>query len=90
MTMMDIDAEIRIGIGSCCVAGGSKEILSEIFAVKERYNLNIRLKQVGCVGVCNQTPLMEIVTKENEHSRYTKVTNLRLKRYFLNISVPEH
>jgi len=43
-------AEVRIGIGSCCVAGGSKEILTEILDVKEKYNLNIRLKSVGCVG----------------------------------------
>ncbi len=77
------DAEIRIGIGSCCVAGGSKEILSEIFTVKERYNLNISLKQVGCVGVCNQTPLMEIVTKTKEHSRYTKVTTSQVEEILL-------
>ena len=25
----DIDAEVRIGIGSCCVAGGSKEIFRD-------------------------------------------------------------
>jgi NADH-quinone oxidoreductase subunit F len=67
------DAEIRIGIGSCCVAGGSKEILSEIFRIKEKYNLNINLKPVGCVGVCNQTPLLEIVARENSHHRYTNV-----------------
>ena len=79
----DIDAEIRIGIGSCCVAGGSKEILSEIFDIKEKYNLNIRLKPVGCVGVCNQTPLMEIVTKENLHSRYTKVSKLQVEEILL-------
>jgi NADH:ubiquinone oxidoreductase, NADH-binding (51 kD) subunit len=79
----DIDAEIRIGIGSCCVAGGSKEILSEIIDVKERYNLNIRLKPVGCVGVCNQTPLMEIVTKENIHSRYTKVSKPQVEEILL-------
>ncbi|MGA2407961.1 MAG: NAD(P)H-dependent oxidoreductase subunit E [Bacteroidales bacterium] len=79
----DIDAEIRIGIGSCCVAGGSKEILSEILDIKERYNLNIRLKTVGCVGVCNQTPLMEIITKENIHSRYTKVSKLQVEEILL-------
>jgi len=79
----DIDAEIRIGIGSCCVAGGSKEILSEINDIKERYNLNIRLKPVGCVGVCNQTPLMEIVTKENIHSRYTNVSKLQVEDILL-------
>lgn len=69
----DEEAEVRIGIGSCCVAGGSKDILAEIFDIKEKYNLNIRLKPVGCVGVCNQTPLMEIVTKDEVSSRYTNV-----------------
>jgi len=79
----DIDAEIRVGIGSCCVAGGSKEILSEIDNIKEKYNLNVRLKPVGCVGVCNQTPLMEIVTKENIHSRYTKVDKQQVEEILL-------
>jgi NADH-quinone oxidoreductase subunit F len=78
-----VDAEIRIGIGSCCVAGGSKEILSEIIEVKERYNLNIRLKPVGCVGVCNQTPLMEIVTNKELHHRYTKVTKPQVEEILL-------
>jgi NADH-quinone oxidoreductase subunit F len=78
-----VDAEIRIGIGSCCVAGGSKEILSEIIEVQERYNLNLRLKPVGCVGVCNQTPLMEIVTKEEKHYRYTKVTKQQVEEILL-------
>jgi NADH-quinone oxidoreductase subunit F len=79
----NFDAEVRIGIGSCCVAGGSKEILSEILDVKDRYNLNIKLKPVGCVGVCNQTPLMEIVTKDNLHLRYTKVNKLRVEEILL-------
>jgi len=79
----EIDAEVRIGIGSCCVAGGSKEILSEIINIKERYDLNIRLKPVGCVGVCNQTPLMEIVTKENIHSRYTNVSKFQVEDILL-------
>jgi NADH-quinone oxidoreductase subunit F len=79
----DIDAEVRIGIGSCCVAGGSKEILTEILDVKEKYNLNIRLKSVGCVGVCNQTPLMEIVSKDSDHSRYTNVKKLQVEEILL-------
>lgn len=79
----NIDAEIRIGIGSCCVAGGSREILSEIIEIREKYNLNIRLKPVGCVGVCNQTPLMEIVTKDNTHSRYTKVSKYQVEEILL-------
>jgi NADH:ubiquinone oxidoreductase subunit F (NADH-binding)/NADH:ubiquinone oxidoreductase subunit E/NAD-dependent dihydropyrimidine dehydrogenase PreA subunit len=79
----DPEAEIRIGIGSCCVAGGSKEILGEVFSVREKYNLNIRMKPVGCVGVCNQTPLLEIVTKDNLHSRYTNVRKTEVEEILL-------
>jgi len=86
----DIDAEVRIGIGSCCVAGGSKEILGEILAIKEKYNLNIRLKSVGCVGVCNQTPLMEIVKNENDHSRYTNVNKLEVEEILLKHIKPRN
>ncbi len=66
-------SEIRIGLGSCCVAGGSREILSEIIGIREKYGLEVSLKPVGCVGVCNQTPLMEIVSDKGKTSRYTNV-----------------
>lgn len=79
----DIDAEIRIGLGSCCVAGGSKDVLSEILRIKEKYDLNIKLKPVGCVGVCNQTPLLEIINKKNTHSRYTNVNKLQVEEILL-------
>lgn len=77
------EAEVRVGIGSCCVAGGSREILGEIFDIKEKYNLNISLKPVGCVGVCNQTPLMEIVTSDKVHSRYTNVNKREVEDILL-------
>lgn len=69
----DTMAEIRIGLGSCCVAGGSKEILSEVSGIREKFELNVALKPVGCVGVCNQTPLLEIVSGDTTTARYTNV-----------------
>jgi len=71
--MNNFDAEIRVGLGSCCVAGGSKEVLGRLFELKEEYDLNIKLKPVGCVGVCNQTPLLEIISGGNNQNRYTNV-----------------
>jgi NADH-quinone oxidoreductase subunit F len=79
----DIDAEVRIGLGSCCVAGGSREIVSEIMDIKEKFDLNIRMKPVGCVGVCNQTPLLEIVTRDNKSSRYTNVRKQQVEEILL-------
>jgi len=54
-------AEIRIGLGSCCVAGGSARIREALDDTCARFGLNVRVKPVSCVGMCHQTPLMEIV-----------------------------
>jgi NADH-quinone oxidoreductase subunit F len=67
------EAEVRIGLGSCCVAGGSRDILGKLMDIREYYDLNIKVKPVGCVGVCNQTPLLEIVSSQNGSSKYTNV-----------------
>lgn len=86
----EADAEVRIGVGSCCVAGGSKEILSELISVKEDYDLNITIKPVGCVGVCNQTPLLEIVGKDNQSSRYTRVHKEEVEEILLKHLMPRN
>ncbi len=79
----DFDAEVRIGLGSCCVAGGSRDILSRLTDIKEFYDLNIKVKPVGCVGVCNQTPLLEIVSEQTGSSRYTNVKKDQVEEILL-------
>ncbi|MFO7622467.1 MAG: NAD(P)H-dependent oxidoreductase subunit E [Bacteroidales bacterium] len=85
-----IDAEVRIGLGSCCVAGGSREVLESVMEVKKDYELNIRLKAVGCVGVCNQTPLLEIVTGDHLHSRYVNVRKEQVEEIILKHVKPRN
>jgi NADH:ubiquinone oxidoreductase subunit F (NADH-binding)/NADH:ubiquinone oxidoreductase subunit E/Pyruvate/2-oxoacid:ferredoxin oxidoreductase delta subunit len=82
------EAEVRIGLGSCCVAGGSRNILEKLIQVREEYNLNIKVKPVGCVGVCNQTPLMEIVTANDVHNRYTNVKEEQVEAILLKHLTP--
>lgn len=77
------DAEVRIGLGSCCVAGGSRDILGKLLDIREYYELNINVKPVGCVGVCNQTPLLEIVSGDKVSSRYTNVRKDQVEEIIL-------
>ena len=56
-----IQGEIRIGLGSCCVASGSEEVKRSLEETLTETGINISVKQVGCVGVCNLVPLLEII-----------------------------
>ena len=69
-----IDGEIRIGLGSCCVASGSDDIRQAVEETVQQRGLNVNLKHVGCVGMCHQVPLVEIVPDQKEATLYAKVS----------------
>lgn len=68
-----IEGEIRIGLGSCCVASGSEEVKKAVEETIEASGKNILLKNVGCVGMCHQVPLVEIIPASQEPTLYAKV-----------------
>jgi len=71
--------EIRIGLGSCCVASGSEAIRETITETVQELGLDVRLKHVGCVGMCHQVPLMEIVPSGGESVLYSRVNPLDVR-----------
>lgn len=59
--------EIRIGAGSCCIAGGSLKVRESIAAALRSHHIRANIRTVGCVGMCHQTPLVEVVWPESSH-----------------------
>jgi NADH-quinone oxidoreductase subunit F len=53
-------AEIRVGMGSCCVAQGSDKVRQAIQEAIAASGARAVVKPVGCVGMCHQTPLLEL------------------------------
>jgi NADH:ubiquinone oxidoreductase subunit F (NADH-binding)/NADH:ubiquinone oxidoreductase subunit E/NAD-dependent dihydropyrimidine dehydrogenase PreA subunit len=69
----DRRGEIRLGLGSCCVARGSGKLRDALEKALGDTGVKIRVKRVGCVGMCHQTPLVEVVMPDNKSFLYAKV-----------------
>ncbi len=54
------DGEIRICLDSCCIARGCGKTHDALQAAVARGHLNATIKRVGCVVMCDRTPLIEI------------------------------
>ena len=65
--------EIRIGLGSCCVANGSGKVHEVLQSELDWVGVNTIVKRVGCVGMCHQTPLVEIDLPGGVSARYARV-----------------
>lgn len=82
----DFKGEIRLGLGSCCVARGSGKLREALEQTLEQTGLNVAIKRVGCVGMCYQTPLLEVVLPDERTFLYARVqpedAKAIIKRHF--------
>jgi NADH:ubiquinone oxidoreductase subunit F (NADH-binding)/(2Fe-2S) ferredoxin len=65
--------EVRVGLGSCCVAGGSAKIKEALEEELDALQCRVDIKPVGCVGMCHRTPLVEVILPGEEPVLYAKV-----------------
>lgn len=68
-----VAGEVRLGMGSCCIAGGSGAIKDEVERVVSQLVKPVEIKPVGCVGMCHQTPLMEVIDEKGHSYQYARV-----------------
>ena len=69
----DYAGEIRLGLGSCCIARGSGKLKEAFDDAIDSLGAAVKLKHVGCVGMCHQTPLVEVVTAGGKSFSYAQV-----------------
>jgi len=69
----ELCGEIRIGLGSCCVARGSARVREALEQALDETGARVAIKRVGCVGMCHQTPLLEVVVANDKPFLYAKV-----------------
>ncbi|MHC4692030.1 MAG: NAD(P)H-dependent oxidoreductase subunit E [Planctomycetota bacterium] len=69
----DACGELRIGLGSCCVSRGSGKLHEALQKTLTDTGIRAAVKRVGCVGMCYQTPLLEVVLPDNRSFLYAKV-----------------
>ncbi|MGE5428913.1 MAG: NAD(P)H-dependent oxidoreductase subunit E, partial [Methylococcaceae bacterium] len=85
----DIQGEIRIGLGSCCVASGSEEVKKAVEETIENTGIKISLKNVGCVGMCHQVPLVEVIPHDQKPTLYAKVKPEEIQGIIANHFKPQ-
>ncbi len=66
--------EIRIGLATCGVASGAREVKDAIAeALSSAGGADIRVKAVGCSGMCSREPMVEVVAPDGTSRLYGTV-----------------
>jgi len=74
-------AQVIVGMGTCGIAAGARETMKAVLEFIETENLEgIIVTQTGCIGLCEQEPILQVVCGEEEKVTYGKVTPEIAKR----------
>jgi NADP-reducing hydrogenase subunit HndB len=77
--------KLVIGMATCGIAAGSRETLTAFLDELGKRNIqDVAITQTGCLGHCDQEPLVEVYTPGKNKVTYGKVTADRARQIVAN------
>jgi NADH-quinone oxidoreductase subunit F len=72
--------EVRVGLATCGIAAGAEPVLELLRAEVDARGLNVVVKPVGCLGMCYNEPLVEVVEREGASTLYRRLDEAAVVR----------
>ncbi len=73
---------IVVGMATCGIAAGARDVLNAFVeeVANEKLTDEVTVSQMGCIGICQYEPVVEVYTAGNEKVTYVNMTPERAKR----------
>ena len=72
--------KIVIGMGTCGIAAGAREVLQAVLQEIEKRKLDVVVSQTGCIGMCEKEPLLDVQLPGKDRITYGNVTKEDVQR----------
>lgn len=66
---------ITVAMGTCGIAAGARNVMSAILDEMSQRNIqDVHISQTGCLGYCDQEPMVQVTGPDNSTITYGKVS----------------
>jgi NADP-reducing hydrogenase subunit HndB len=73
MVRTQTGTRIIVGMGTCGIAAGAREVLQAILKELEARKIEAHVETVGCVGMCAKEPLVDVEQAGKSRIRYANI-----------------
>jgi (2Fe-2S) ferredoxin len=68
------NVQVIVAMGTCGIAAGARDTMKSVLNFIETNNLSgVSVTQTGCIGMCEQEPILQVVIGEGPKVVYGKV-----------------
>lgn len=83
-TRREAGIKVIVGMGTCGIAAGAREVMKAILDEIAKRNLNdVQVEQTGCIGMCEKEVLVDVVYYDKPRITYGKVKPEDARRIIL-------
>ncbi len=70
----DAGTKIIVGMGTCGIAAGARDVMAAIMdEISKRDISDVSVTQTGCVGMCEQEPIVEVIRRDQPKVTYGNI-----------------
>ena len=74
------ERQIIVHTGTCGIAAGARDVLAELAAELDRKSVtNVTVRQSGCIGLCDQEPMLTFTDKAGRNFLYVNLTKGKVR-----------
>ncbi|NTW71461.1 MAG: (2Fe-2S) ferredoxin domain-containing protein [Eubacteriaceae bacterium] len=71
---------LRVGMATCGIASGARETMNTLINELSKENItNVSVTQTGCMGYCEEEPIVEVIFPDKPSVVYAHVDEARAK-----------
>ncbi len=75
------EAQVVVHMGTCGIAAGARDIVAELVAeLDSRGVQTVTVRQSGCIGLCDQEPMLTYTDKTGRNFLYVNLTREKVRR----------
>ncbi len=79
------ERQVVVHMGTCGIAAGARDVLTELVTELDRKAVtNVTVRQSGCIGLCDQEPMLTYTDKEGRNFLYVNLTRARVREIVAN------
>jgi NADP-reducing hydrogenase subunit HndB len=76
------DNRVTVHMGTCGIAAGARDILAALAGELAKASVeNVTLRQSGCIGLCDQEPMMTYTDKSGRDYLYVQLNKERVRQF---------
>ena len=76
------ESQVVVHMGTCGIAAGARDVIAELISELDRKSVQtVTVRQSGCIGLCDQEPMLTYTDKEGRSFLYVKLTPEKVKKF---------